>query len=59
MQKFNKNLLVKYIISDFECALRNSIKLIFNESKIIGCFFHYCYGMGQKFFDFFLNLKLF
>lgn len=38
-----------YIMSDFEVSLSNAIKNCFQDSVIVGCFFHYVKAIVNKF----------
>ena len=41
INKINHKKICKFIMSDFEVALRNSIKKNFSDSILNGCYFHY------------------
>ena len=43
-----KDLLLKSYTVDFELGLINSLKRIFPDIKIIGCFFHYTRALKSK-----------
>ena len=50
MENFNikTNKICKRIMSDFEYALRNSIKINFPNSKLNGCYFHFIKILWEK-----------
>ena len=50
MENFNikRNNICKLIMSDFECALRKSMKKFFPYSKLNGCYFHFVKILWEK-----------
>lgn len=38
----------KSFMTDFECALQNSLKTVFPNAKCHGCWFHYCQSLRRN-----------
>ena len=37
------------VMCDYEKALRNAVKFTWNQSSLLGCWFHYCQCLRRKF----------
>lgn len=45
------------IISDYERGLRNSIRTVFPDAKMLGCWFHFCQAIRKKMVNKFKALR--